>query len=805
MPVSNPPAGQVVEPASVGSGITGLLSSPDLSVGPGVRGWLESGGIDPRAVSVLGGALGRFSVGVGGVDVVDSPAGAQVLDIVSVDGEPVGPQNFAARELVGWLAGLQPGVRPDEIGSPWSIHSPGFFSDGSSTASIRLVFDLPSSGTTPPTGTPIDAADMNPSPPPPSPSLETTEVSPAAQGAYEAAQKELGVPYLWGGESPQAGFDCSGLMQWAYHQAGISIPRTAAEQATAGTPVSRSQLHEGDLVFFRISGGEIDHVGMYVGHDEFIEAPRTGEVIQKASLNDPYWAEHFAAARRIVALTTSQPAPAVPASPDPAAGSSGPAVVPGDIPGPTTDIPGSVPGLAGTAEPPEAPAPPGTPEPPATPGPPGTGTISFRAVPAATTAASSNTVQFLPVAQPAAVTPTAPEVPNDPTPQPVEPVVPAAEPVVPAAQPVEPAAQPVAPAAQPVEPAAQPVVPAAQPVEPAAQPVEPAAQPVVPAAQPVEPAAQPVAPAAQPGGQVPAGVAPDQLVNQVQASIDTVPPGTTVSVSSHLLTDGQAEFAAKLAQLTGLSPRVIASWELAEESGQYAQGREAQHDFNWLNIAWYDSGRGGLSYNAAFGNPATAAEQTAKFLKGTWGGASDSIRAILSTASGTPAQQIAAIANSDWASTHYDGGANLRATFGELSDMKVEVNSAAPSGENAVQSVSAGAEASVAAASGTGAQQGDVTFGDLQTVGAQHNWTDQQLQDWWQVIKIESGGQLDAQNPSSSAYGIAQFISGASEYAKYGGNSTSVTGQLTAMANYIAQRYGSPSAALAHEHSAGWY
>jgi len=788
-------------PAGV-AGVAGLLSSPELSVGAGVRGWLESGGIHPRAVSVLGGALGRFSVGVGGVDVVDSPTGAQVVNIVSVDGEPVGPHNFAARELVGWLAGLQTGVRPDQIGSPWLIRSPGFFSDQTSTTSIRLVFDSPTTsptsgssaptadvaGTTTPGG---GAVDMTPAPPTAAP-----DVSPAAQAAFKAAQGELGVPYLWGGESPQSGFDCSGLMQWAYHQAGISIPRTAAEQATIGTPVSQSQLREGDLVFFRISGGEIDHVGMYVGHGQFIEAPRTGEVVQKANLNDTYWASHFAAARRIVPVPTSPPAPATgapttsppapptspaapttappgppsPASLVPSAGGSDPAAIAAETPGAVAASPGST---SGASDP---------------------STISFRAAVPPTTAGGSNTVKFLPAVQLPASPASSPEIPNAPAP------------------------------AEPAQPLGEPAAPLAQPVQPSAQPVEPPAQPVQPSVQPVQPSVQPPAQLPEPPASVSAPV----------ESIDAVPPGAPLSVSSHLLTNGQAEFAAKLAQLTGLSPRVIAAWELAEESGQYAQGREAQHDFNWLNIAWYDSGRGSLSYNAAFGNPVTAAEQTAHFLKGTWGGASESIRAIVSTANGTPAQQIAAIANSDWASTHYNGGANLRATFNELNDMKVEVNTAATAGgvppatagtvppvaagtvqpatAGTVQPVAAGtvqpvaaAEASIASAGSVGEQQGDVTFGDLQSIGAHHGWTEQQLQDWWQVIKIESGGRLNAQNPSSSAYGIAQFISGASEYASYGGNSTSVTGQLTAMANYIAQRYGSPTEALAHEHSAGWY
>lgn len=80
-----------------------------------------------------------------------------------------------------------------------------------------------------------------------------------------------------------------------------------------------------------------------------------------------------------------------------------------------------------------------------------------------------------------------------------------------------------------------------------------------------------------------------------------------------------------------------------------------------------------------------------------------------------------------------------------------------------------------------------------------------QIGDWLRVINRESGGSMTATNASSGAYGIAQFINGAGEYAQYGGNSTTMAGQLLAMANYIRQRYGTPSAAWAHEMSAGWY
>ena len=128
--------------------------------------------------------------------------------------------------------------------------------------------------------------------------------SPVAHAAFEAAQKELGVPYLYGGESPQAGFDCSGLMQWAYHQAGVNLPRVADQQFTVGTPVGLNDLKEGDLVFFRIGGGDVDHVGHVRGQPQFLEAPRTGEDVAVGGpprlLTGPL---QFAGGRRVVPLT----------------------------------------------------------------------------------------------------------------------------------------------------------------------------------------------------------------------------------------------------------------------------------------------------------------------------------------------------------------------------------------------------------------------------------------------------------------------------------------------------------------------
>jgi biotin carboxyl carrier protein len=94
-------------------------------------------------VSVLDSVLAHHSIGVSNVEVLSSPVHVQSVDIVSVDGEPVGPDNFAARDLVTELAALDPSVRPDEIGSPWPIQSPGFFSDSSSVAALHLAFEMP--------------------------------------------------------------------------------------------------------------------------------------------------------------------------------------------------------------------------------------------------------------------------------------------------------------------------------------------------------------------------------------------------------------------------------------------------------------------------------------------------------------------------------------------------------------------------------------------------------------------------------------------------------------------------------------
>jgi cell wall-associated NlpC family hydrolase len=91
------------------------------------------------------------------------------------------------------------------------------------------------------------------------------------------AESYLGTPYVWGGEKPGSGFDCSGLVQWVYAEAGISLPRVAQDQFDAGPHLAAgATLYPGDLVFFGSGPSQVDHVGIYVGNGEMIDAPYTG-------------------------------------------------------------------------------------------------------------------------------------------------------------------------------------------------------------------------------------------------------------------------------------------------------------------------------------------------------------------------------------------------------------------------------------------------------------------------------------------------------------------------------------------------
>jgi len=114
-------------------------------------------------------------------------------------------------------------------------------------------------------------------------------------GAADAALGQLGTPYVWAGSQP-GGFDCSGLVMWAFAQVGVALPHSSYAQYGYGVPVSRDQLQPGDLVFFDGLG----HVGIYIGGDQFVHAPHTGDGVKISSLNEGWYASTFVGARRIL-------------------------------------------------------------------------------------------------------------------------------------------------------------------------------------------------------------------------------------------------------------------------------------------------------------------------------------------------------------------------------------------------------------------------------------------------------------------------------------------------------------------------
>jgi hypothetical protein len=117
----------------------------------------------------------------------------------------------------------------------------------------------------------------------------------------ETAERFIGVPYRWGGSSPDAGFDCSGLTMTVYHLNGLNLPRSSKEQFRTGVPIKRRQLSRGDLVFFATSGGgTVSHVGIYTGKKRFIHAPGQGKKIRIDSLSKRYYKSRYAGARTYI-------------------------------------------------------------------------------------------------------------------------------------------------------------------------------------------------------------------------------------------------------------------------------------------------------------------------------------------------------------------------------------------------------------------------------------------------------------------------------------------------------------------------
>jgi cell wall-associated NlpC family hydrolase len=128
------------------------------------------------------------------------------------------------------------------------------------------------------------------------PSSHSNSGSRIGETAAQIALQQVGVPYRYGGQSP-SGFDCSGLVHYAYARAGLSIPRTTAQLWSGTHAIERGGLQPGDLLFFSISG-KMSHVGLYLGDGRFVHAPSTGKTVRVESLSSTFYRQAFLRAGR---------------------------------------------------------------------------------------------------------------------------------------------------------------------------------------------------------------------------------------------------------------------------------------------------------------------------------------------------------------------------------------------------------------------------------------------------------------------------------------------------------------------------
>ncbi|MCL6598055.1 MAG: C40 family peptidase [Alicyclobacillus macrosporangiidus] len=130
-----------------------------------------------------------------------------------------------------------------------------------------------------------------------------------ADAILETALSLIGTPYAFGGNDPKVGFDCSGFVQYVFSKNGISLPRSAHEQATVGTPVPRSQVQKGDLLFYvdtypNTWDNHVTHVSIYMGNGDMIESSSShggiGVIVVHNIWSNPYYTSHYWGARRVI-------------------------------------------------------------------------------------------------------------------------------------------------------------------------------------------------------------------------------------------------------------------------------------------------------------------------------------------------------------------------------------------------------------------------------------------------------------------------------------------------------------------------
>jgi cell wall-associated NlpC family hydrolase len=165
-------------------------------------------------------------------------------------------------------------------------------------AALAIVFGLP-----------VGAAAQSATPPNALARTAKEAATTAWNGAQDVAIYALGligVDYRYGGETPESGVDCSGLVRYVFQQVtGVTLPRTSKELSRLGNNVASADLAPGDLVFFNTRRLPFSHVGIYLGDNRFIHAPSTGSEVEISRLSETYWQKHFNGARRLVGVMPS--------------------------------------------------------------------------------------------------------------------------------------------------------------------------------------------------------------------------------------------------------------------------------------------------------------------------------------------------------------------------------------------------------------------------------------------------------------------------------------------------------------------
>lgn len=136
---------------------------------------------------------------------------------------------------------------------------------------------------------------------PPSPAVSFVDRATAtAQDAIDQALDLLGIRYRKGGTNPESGFDCSGFVSHVFREGvGLILPRTSKEMSLAGEEIKKDELRPGDLVFFNTMRRAFSHVGIYLGNNQFVHAPRAGGRVRVEDMSDAYWKKRFNGARRV--------------------------------------------------------------------------------------------------------------------------------------------------------------------------------------------------------------------------------------------------------------------------------------------------------------------------------------------------------------------------------------------------------------------------------------------------------------------------------------------------------------------------